>query len=146
MRVELFGNRDARVREALAVRFAVFVDEQHVPPGIEIDEHDELDDAGTVHAIVRHAETAIAAGRFYRRDAETVQVGRMAVLREARRSGAGRAMLDALLDEACRRGYRRARLSAQTHAIGFYEKAGFAAFGGFYDDAGIPHQDMEREL
>jgi len=146
MRVELFGNGDARVREALAVRFAVFVDEQHVPPEIEIDEHDELDDSETVHAIVRHGGTAVAAGRFYRLDAETAQIGRMAVQREARRSGAGRAMLDALLDEACRRGYRRARLSAQTHAIAFYEKAGFAVFGGVYDDAGIPHRDMEREL
>jgi len=144
--VELFGNGDARVREAMAIRFAVFVDEQHVPPGIEIDEHDELDDAETVHALVRRGETAIATGRLYRRDPETAQIGRMAVLREARRAGAGRALLDALLDEACRRGYRRARLSAQTHAIAFYEKAGFAVFGGVYDDAGIPHRDMEREL
>jgi len=144
--VELFGNGDARVREALAVRFAVFVDEQHVPPEIEIDEHDELDDRETVHAIVRRGEKAIAAGRFYRRDAETAQIGRMAVLREARRSGTGRALLDGLLDEACRRGYRRARLSAQTHAVAFYEKAGFDAFGGVYDDAGIPRRDMEREL
>ncbi len=146
MSVELFGNGDARVREAMAVRFAVFVDEQRVPPGIEIDEHDEPDDAGTVHAIVRRGGTAIAAGRFYRRDPETAQIGRMAVLRAFRRSGIGGALLDALLDEACRRGYRRARLSAQTHAIAFYEKAGFAVFGGVYDDAGIPHRDMEREL
>ena len=99
MSVELFGNGDPRVREALAIRFAVFVDEQHVRREIEIDEHDELDDTDTVHAIVRRGEVAIAAGRFYRRDAETAQIGRMVVVREARRSGTGRAMLDALLDE-----------------------------------------------
>lgn len=146
MSVELFGNGDARVAQAMAVRFAVFVDEQRVPPELEIDEHDGLADGETVHAIVRRGEVAVAAGRFYRRDAETAQIGRMAVIREARGTGAGRALLDALLDEAARRGYRRARLSAQTHAIAFYEKAGFAVVGGTYDDAGIPHRDMEREV
>ncbi|MEO0503034.1 MAG: GNAT family N-acetyltransferase, partial [Pseudomonadota bacterium] len=38
------------------------------------------------------------------------------------------------------------RLGAQTHALSFYEKLGFEAFGPVYDDAGIPHRDMERAL
>ena len=37
-------------------------------------------------------------------------------------------------------------LGAQTHAIGFYEKLGFTAFGPEYLDAGIPHRDMDRPL
>lgn len=39
-----------------------------------------------------------------------------------------------------------ARLGSQTHAIGFYEKLGFAAEGPEYDDAGIPHRDMTLRL
>lgn len=43
-------------------------------------------------------------------------------------------------------GVTRAKLGAQTHAIGFYERLGFAAYGPEYDDAGIPHRDMALEL
>ena len=39
-----------------------------------------------------------------------------------------------------------AELGAQTYAIGFYEKLGFTACGPEYDDAGIPHRDMSRDL
>ena len=35
---------------------------------------------------------------------------------------------------------------AQTHALGFYERLGFVAFGDEFDDAGIPHRDMVLEL
>mgnify|MGYP002653135186 CR=1 FL=1 len=35
---------------------------------------------------------------------------------------------------------------AQTHALGFYERLGFVAFGPVYDDAGIPHRDMQLAL
>lgn len=146
MIVELFGNGDERVREAMKVRFRVFVDEQSVPREIESDEHDDPGDRSAVHALVRDGDRVVAAGRFYERNRSTVQVGRMAVLREARGRGVGRSMLDALLAEAAKRGYVRARLSAQTHALTFYQKAGFAAFGEDYDDAGIPHRDMERPL
>ena len=43
-------------------------------------------------------------------------------------------------------GITRAKLGAQTHALGFYEKLGFTAYGPVYDDAGIPHRDMTRDL
>ena len=44
------------------------------------------------------------------------------------------------------RGQREAVLSAQTHAMPFYERHGYAVFGAEYLDAGIPHVDMRREL
>ena len=52
----------------------------------------------------------------------------------------------AALDELRARGVRMAGLGAQTHAIGFYERLGFAVYGPEYDDAGIPHRDMTLDL
>ena len=52
----------------------------------------------------------------------------------------------AALDELRARGVTKAKLGAQTHAIGFYEKLGFTVHGPEYDDAGIPHRDMSRSL
>jgi len=37
-------------------------------------------------------------------------------------------------------------LGSQTHALTFYEKLGFEAYGDEYLDAGILHQDMKITL
>lgn len=73
-------------------------------------------------------------------------IGRMAVLPAWRGQGVGRALLNALLDCARAQGMCEVVLSAQTQALGFYERAGFRAEGPTYLDAGILHQRMSRQL
>ena len=46
-----------------------------------------------------------------------------------RRRGAARLALDALVGAARRRGIRRVEVTANTHAMGFYEAAGFRRIG-----------------
>lgn len=146
MQVELFDITDSgRLHDALAVRIRVFVEEQGVPPELEVDEHDRTD-ARAVHALVRSGGAAVGTGRFYEVDAATVQIGRMAILPAMRRRGAGAKLLTALAAEARRRGYALARLHAQMHAARFYEEAGFVETGETLWDAGIVHQTMERRL
>lgn len=146
MTAELFSCDDPRMTAALAIRFAVFVDEQRVPVEEEVDEHDRTD-GDAVHALVRDdAGTPIATGRFYVLDTRSVQIGRMAVTRAARGSGAGRVVLGALCAEAARRGFTRASLHAQDHAVGFYAKAGFTPYGETMVECEIVHQPMESTL
>jgi predicted GNAT family N-acyltransferase len=145
--VELFGIDDAeRMRIACDIRTRVFVDEQGVPPDEEIDAHD-LSDRDAVHALA-YAEPGnpIGAGRFYIAEPGVAQIGRMAVLASARGTGAGAALLEALVAEARRRGFARAHLHAQTHARGFYLKGGFHDDGAIMWDAGIEHQPMSLDL
>ena len=40
------------------------------------------------------------------------------------------------------RGLRLMVLSAQTQALGFYERLGYTAYGPVFDDAGLPHRWM----
>lgn len=144
--LEMFDVTDeTRMALARTIRFAVFVDEQRVPPEIELDEHDTID-AQALHVLARIDGEIVGTGRFYMRSDEGVQIGRMAVLRAHRGSGVGRAMLDALVAQARLRGCARVVLHAQTHAIGFYERAGFRKHGPEFDDAGIAHVEMIRML
>ena len=146
MQVELFDITDLdRMHDALAVRMRVFVGEQGVPPDLEIDDHDRTDPRA-VHALVRDGGEAIGAGRFYEIDRATAQIGRMAVLAGHRGGGVGARILAALVGEARRRGYARAQLHAQVHALDFYLKAGFTASEETLWDAGILHRKMERGL
>lgn len=55
-------------------------------------------------------------------------------------------MLEALIDKAQSLGYPELILNAQTHAMPFYSRAGFAAEGEEFEEAGIPHRTMRRVL
>jgi predicted GNAT family N-acyltransferase len=147
MTIEFFGTSDAeRVREAFDVRIAVFVHEQRIPLEEEFDEHDRRG-AEAIHALARdHDGSVLGTGRYYASEPQTAQIGRLAVHAHARGRGVGRALLDALVDDAQRRGFARATLNAQDHAVGFYAKAGFASFGATMIECAIVHQPMERAL
>jgi len=129
-------------REAcFAIRKSVFVEEQNVPLELEIDEHDET----ATHFLLRDGETPLATARLLEKHG-LAKIGRVAVLREARGRGLGLAVMQAVLDEARRQGFKEAILDSQTYAIPFYERLGFAAEGEEFDDAGIPHFLMRRRL
>lgn len=136
-RVSWSDDRDNSILRA--IRRRVFIEEQEVPESLEWDEFDAV----SLHVL---AETvsgeAVATGRLL----PDWHIGRMAVLREWRRRGVGLTVLQTLLAAAKQRGDRIVRLNAQTHALGFYEKAGFLAEGPVFDDAGIPHRTMSRRL
>lgn len=137
-RVELLDWESARERAA-PLRHAVFVVEQNVPEASEIDDWDPQ----CVHALARDATGAtVGTGRLL----PDGHIGRMAVLKEARHLGVGSALLMALMAEARRRGHAHALLSAQTHAVAFYRRHGYAVVSGEYMDCGIPHVDMTCDL
>jgi predicted GNAT family N-acyltransferase len=144
--VEIFDITDTeRLSAAFSVRIPVFVDEQRVPAEEEVDDHDRTD-TDARHALIRDGDMPVAAGRYYRIDDTTAQIGRMAVLAPYRGRGLGRQLLDALVADARRRGFTRAALNAQDHATAFYTKAGFTPFGDTLVECDILHQPMERAL
>lgn len=138
LHIEL-GDWESMRQWAAPIRYAVFVDEQKVPPDMELDDWDPQ----SVHAVAFDADrTAVGTGRLL----PDGHIGRMAVVGAARGAGVGSALLRALMEEARRRGHRAAVLSAQTQAIPFYRRHGYEISGIEYIDAGIPHVDMRCAL
>jgi len=138
VRVQLMSWQEAQP-VAAPIRFAIFVDEQNVPAGIELDDMDEK----SLHAVAfDEAGKAIGTGRLLPEG----KIGRMAVVKEWRRRGVGADLLEALLEEARRRGLAEVTLSAQLQAAEFYRAHGFLAEGKVYEEAGILHQAMCRSL
>lgn len=122
-----------------AVRREVFVIEQHVPEDLEWDGLDP----GCRHALATDAAgRAIGTGRLL----PDGHIGRMAVLASWRGRGVGGALLARLVAIARARGDAVAVLNAQTHAVGFYRRAGFEVSSAEFMDAGIPHVEMRRVL
>lgn len=142
----------ADVEACFAVRKEVFVREQGVPEDLEYDAYDAV----AVHVLaVREDGVPLGAGRLLYGESATAKVGgdltvgslgRLAVTREARGLGVGVALVRAVEDAARARGLAAVDLHAQTHALGFYERLGYVAYGPEFPDAGIPHRAMRRPL
>jgi predicted GNAT family N-acyltransferase len=140
---------EAELFQALAIREVVFIEEQHVPEGIERD----AEDARAFHILAFAEGHAIGTGRLVAlpqppRD-ETGrwgQIGRMAVLQAHRQFGVGKRLLEALEAEARRQGMTGILLRAQLYAIGFYEHHRYAPVGPVFLEAGIEHVEMRKLL
>jgi predicted GNAT family N-acyltransferase len=129
----------ARQQALLAIRYAVFVDEQGVPPELEQDEHD----ATATHLLARTpAGAPVGTARLL----PDGHVGRMAVLPAWRGRGIGSDMLHTLIAIARALGHERVVLHAQCQAEAFYRRFGFVAEGEVFADAGIAHRRMALPL
>ena len=122
--------------EITSVRRAVFVEEQNVPESIEIDGKD----SDCIHVLAtdkkgRPVGTARMDGKG--------RIGRMAVLKNYRRQGIGRKMIQVLMDYRRKNSITDFHVSSQITAIGFYKKMGFEPFGEEFLEAGIKHINMK---
>jgi predicted GNAT family N-acyltransferase len=131
--------------EVAELRHRVFVQEQGVPAALERDAADATavhalsrDDAGRVVATGRLLPDAAGPGRAV--------IGRMAADTRVRGRGHGAAVLAVLHEAAAARGQTAVELHAQVTARRFYERAGYVAVGAEYEEAGITHVTMLREL
>ena len=116
------------------LREQVFIIEQHVPVELEWDEFDAV----AVHLLATCNGKAIGCARVIGN-----KIGRMAVCQSCRHQGVGKALLDRAIEVVRKQGFSAAKLSAQTHAIGFYQRAGFVVTSDEYLDANIRHVDMQ---
>lgn len=129
------------LRAAFDLRYEVFCDEQGVPLELELDEYD----ADALHLVAVEDGTVVSTCRLLQ-VGDTVKFGRLVVAQSARRRGIAAAMLAEAERRAREMRAHRVVLSAQTYAVKLYEDAGYVAFGDTYQDAGIEHISMERDL
>ena len=120
-----------------AIRAAVFIDEQGVPPELEWDGLDEH----AYHVAAFAADgTPIGTGRLL----QDGHIGRVAVLKAWRGRGVGKSLLEMLLVVANKMGYEEVKLNAQTRVLDFYLRLGFVPQGREFMEAGMPHIAMTR--
>lgn len=119
-----------------ALREQIFIIEQSVPEYIEWDEYDE----SAIHLLALNSQQqAIGCARIL---LARGRVGRMGVLKAWRGQGVGHALLMEAIAICKAHGLKQLQLSSQTHAIKFYQKAGFVVTSDAYIDANIWHVNM----
>ena len=131
---------DAEIAAAIALRAAVFVDEQGVPLEEDLDGRDG--EALHLVAVVDDG-TVVGTCRLVFED-PVVKLGRMAVAPDARRQGIGMRLLELADAEARAHDAEATVLAAQLPARPLYERAGYVPRGDVFLDAGIEHVRMRK--
>ena len=124
--------------QLMTVRTAVFVIEQQIPAELEEDEWD----IASQHVLITTEGRPLATGRLL----PDGHIGRVAVLPECRGQGLGILVMNKLMEIAQVDGHRQLVLSAQVQVSEFYSKLGFVEKGGVYQEAGIGHILMSKNI
>ena len=142
MEVRRAETGDEGLADALAVRRAVFVEEQGVPEHLEVDGNDD----SATHFVAYDGDRPVGTARLRPYDDSTAKVERVAVLETERGAGIGRRVMDAVETAAADAGYESVVLHAQVPVVGFYERLGYEVTSEEFEDAGIPHREMRKDL
>lgn len=139
--IDIVDDADSR-GQAFAVREEVFVDGQGVPPERERDGHDDE----ATHLLASQDGTPVGTARLRRIDDDTAKVERVAVREPYREAGWGRRIVARVEAIARERGVDTLVLHSQTAVEGFYQRLGYRTTSDVFEDAGIPHVEMEKSL
>lgn len=121
-----------------ALRRTVFIEEQGVS---EADELDDLD-VQAVHILATQDGVPVGSARLLTLG-DTGKVGRVCVLKSARGTGLGVALMQAAVAQfRAMPGITKVKLGAQIHALAFYQRLGFMPYGEEFMQAGTAHRDM----
>ena len=129
------------VAEALELRRRVFFSEQ----GIRREADEDGRDHSALHVIAFENGALVGTCRMIVTDG-VAMLGRLAVQREDRRRGVGRAVLEEAERSAVAAGADRMALHSQMPVREFYEKSGYSAYGQVFVEEGIEHVAMEKRL
>lgn len=129
----------------LYVRNAVFTVEKKIAKEIEVDENDMLN-GRCDHFLVEYEGKPAGALRCMRTGDDFVKLQRFCILKEYRNQGLGR-KITAFVEEYYRNNsYAKIELDAKFEVFEFYEKCGYKKISDPFEEAGIPHVKMVKEL
>jgi predicted GNAT family N-acyltransferase len=133
---------DADREAALVVRRNVFIEEQGVPEQIEMDGKDE----DAIHFVATADGEPVGAARLREVESGVGKVERVAVVADRRDDGIGRELMRTLEATAVERDIDRLVMHAQTHVQAFYLSLDYEMTSDVFEEAGIDHVEMEKEL
>ena len=123
------------------IRTQVFQKEQKVSPELEFDGLD----ADAIQFLAYLNGKAVATARIREIDADTVKIERLAVLPEYRKQGIGKQLMKSALSVS-RLDKSQVIVHAQEYIASLYQQLGFEVVGERFNEAGIAHVKMVKQL
>ncbi len=119
---------------AYYVRIEAMVKGFNLPMNGEFDEHDT---PSTHYVVVLDEGLPIATCRLFEIDKETAKIERVAVLKEYRKKGIGKFLIEGAEEWLQEEGYKKIVINSRDEAVGFYERLGYIADYNRIDEGGV---------
>jgi len=131
-------------QKAFAIREEVFVVEQGVAADEEFDEFEEI----SHHFVALDENDEPIGSARWRQTDKGIKLERFTAKQNTRGKGIGSALVDAVLNDISQQSEKGAYLylHAQLPAVPLYAKYGFQTKGDQFDECGIMHYFMWKEL
>lgn len=130
------------IKDAQSVRFSVFTEEQGIDKNADVDGLDAEAD----HVVAYSDDEAVGTVRMRYIEPDVAKIERFAVKSKMRGQGIGKLIMQKALEHLKSKNIREVVLDSQSHAKGFYEKFGFEQDGTEFEEVGIPHMKMKKNL
>lgn len=134
-----WGDQTPGYQDALAIRRAVFIDEQGISPELELDGTD----ADKMHYVGYVAGNPVTTARIDMLAGNRLKIQRVATVQAARHHGYAGELIQQIIRDATTSEIKRIELDAQITALAFYRGLGFQTIGEPFEEAGIQHQTMQ---
>jgi len=130
------------LQQAFEVRRQVFVREQDISEDLVFDGNDRE----ALHMVVKDGERVIGTARVQFLTDKQAKLERMAILRRYRRKGIGKEML-LFLDTVWKdKQVQQVIIHAQLDVVPFYKLCGFDELGLPFQEAGMKHIEMRKQV
>ena len=137
------AHSEAEKKACFALRQKIYVKEQNIKPEEEFDEFDKK--AETIHLLALIKNDPVGVMRLLP-TSEGMKFERMAVLKKYRGQGIPKALLVFCFELCRQKGIKKAYLNAQTYVQKLYAAFGFKPVGEVFDEVGIDHIKMKKNL
>lgn len=128
---------------AFFIRMTVFV----LEGGITLqDEFDKGDHDEAIYVVVYDDEKPIATGRHEQINADTIRPGRIATLKEYRKQGYGKLVLEKMEELGRELGCSISIIHGELSAVPFYERLGYKVVSDIYYEDGVPCKTLKKAL
>lgn len=135
-------NYEEQLQSIQNIRIEVFQEEQGVASELEFD---GLDGSST-HLLAYLDDIPVGTTRIRKIDKDTVKIERLAVLSALRNRGIGKQLMSTALEIIASQGDRLVVVHAQEYIKKLYQQLGFEQVGVSFEEAGISHVKMIKQL
>ncbi|KRK73583.1 acetyltransferase [Levilactobacillus namurensis DSM 19117] len=133
-----WGKLNPCYQDAVAIRKAVFINEEGIDPKDELDGTDE----DKMHYVGYVDDQPVTTARIDMLAGNRVKIQRVATVASARHHGYAGQLIKQIIGDAQRSDVAHIELDAQLPAIAFYQELGFEPVGEPFEEAGIQHRTM----
>lgn len=142
MELKWYTYADEGKKDGFAIREAVFVKEVGFSRELEFDDSDK----DALHLVCYDNGEAVCNARIISEGDDSWHFGRLCAYKDKRGKGYGKACVTEAVKKAKSLGGKKVTLGAKYDKKGFYESLGFTAYGEIFEEEGIPHINMYKNI